>query len=582
MLNQSRFCLLRLLCLALATICVSQGVLSAQEEKVPVEQIVPGKTFALISVPDVQELKARFGETVWADFFDDPNMAFLREKILKVFDESIKDVREEFGIDPKKLLEIPQGEISLAVSRISRGKIGVMLSVEYGDDATALEELLTAAEKKFEENKFDFEKQEIEGTTIYCYTPPTDALAKPEGVCWFQKDGFFVVTNQPAMSQAILVRWDGENNDVLAENESFRYTMERCRTVGGRPAAYWYLDPVGMVQTSMEAVGSTTQQALAMTVIPQLGLDRLKAVGGTFDLATEKYEDVSRTFVYAEGPHRGILKMLQAETRPIEPPKWVTAKAESFVSMNWDIKGAWTEVRTMVDSFQGAGALDVMLDRLADHPDSPGLHPQKDFIDLLTGTIHFEQTGRDPSEDADPASLIEGNIVVALELIDADRMTKVLETLQMTEGSPLKRRAFQGTTIYELDVPNGVSVSLMVSRKTLFLSSDKRRIEQIARSDDSTESLADSAAFRRLTSDAPESASIWGMEQTGLQVEQLLDQFKALLTVLDSGSEGTSEADSSKLPTPEALKKYATDSFFYAIPDDRGVYLESHTPRVRR
>ncbi|HSG72877.1 MAG TPA: hypothetical protein VLA12_20860, partial [Planctomycetaceae bacterium] len=356
-----------------------------------------------------------------------------------------------------------------------------MLSIEYGEDATALDELLAAAEKKFEENKFDLERREIDGTTIYCYSPPTDAVANAEGVCWFQKDGFFVVTNQPAMSEAILVRWDGKNNAVLAESGSFRYTMERCRTTGGAPAAYWYLDPIGLVQVGLEAGGSTTQQAMIMAVLPQLGLDRLKAIGGTYDFATEKFEEVSRTFVYAEGPHRGILKMLQAESRPIEPPRWVSAKAESFISLNWDIKGAWSEVRTLVDSFQGAGALDVMLDRLADHPDSPGLHPQKDFIDLLSGTIQFEQTGRDASALDQPESLIGGNIVVALGLNDADRMAKVIETLQMAEGSPLKRRAFQGATIYDIDVPNDVSVSLMVARKTLFLSSDKGRIEQIAR-----------------------------------------------------------------------------------------------------
>ncbi|HSG70640.1 MAG TPA: hypothetical protein VLA12_09520, partial [Planctomycetaceae bacterium] len=99
---------------------------------------------------------------------------------------------------------------------------------------------------------------------------------------------------------------------------------------------------------------------------------------------------------------------------------------------------------------------------------------------------------------------------------------------------------------------------------------------------ENTESLSDSAAFRRLTSEAPESASIWGLEQTGLQVERLLDQVKAVLSVLDPANSGNLENDLEKLPSAEALKKYATDSFFYAIPDERGVYLESHTPRVRR
>ncbi|HSG71125.1 MAG TPA: hypothetical protein VLA12_11960, partial [Planctomycetaceae bacterium] len=97
MLTQNCSRLSRWFCLTLATIYVSPSVLSAQDEKIPVEQIVPDKTVALLSVPNVEELKSRFGETVWADFFDDPEMSFLREKILEVFDESMKGAEEELG-----------------------------------------------------------------------------------------------------------------------------------------------------------------------------------------------------------------------------------------------------------------------------------------------------------------------------------------------------------------------------------------------------------------------------------------------------------------------------------------------------
>jgi hypothetical protein len=575
------------LALCAFTLLLPSRMLPAEDAKIPIEQILPDRTLVLVSIPDVRELKSRFAETVWSDFLNDSEIKPLRDKLVKLFEKSTKDLERELGIGLPKLLEIPQGEVSFAVSRLARGKLGLLLSIEYGDDSTTLDRLLGEMEKKFEDNRFTSDKQEIEGVTVFQHTPPNQEPRSTESVCWFQKDGFFILSNQTAMLEAVLVRWDGTNNAVLAEVESFRYTRDRCRPPAGLPIAYWYLDPIGLVRSAMEAGGSTTQQAVVMTALPQLGLDRLKAIGGSIDLASEKYEEVTRMFVYAEGPHRGILKMMQAETRPIEPPGWVSASAESYLTMHWDIQGAWSEVREMVDSFQGAGALEVMLDRLADHPDSPGLHPQKDFIDLLSGTIHFEQTPLDSdATDEEEFSLLEANILVALELTDAARMSTVLDTLQQVAGSPLKRRSFQGATLYDIEIPGELStaVSLMVARQTLFIGSNPQRIEQIARGDEAANSLRDSASFKRLSADAPASASVWGMEQSGIELEGLIEQIELLFALLNPGEDEDLDLDEAgdELPSAETLEKYVTESFFYAIPDPRGVYMESHTPRIAR
>ena len=48
---------------------------------------------------------------------------------------------------------------------------------------------------------------------------------------------------------------------------------------------YWYLDPLFAVRTGLETQGAT-QQALFQTFLPRFGLDKLKSMGGSFDLAT--------------------------------------------------------------------------------------------------------------------------------------------------------------------------------------------------------------------------------------------------------------------------------------------------------
>jgi hypothetical protein len=548
------------------------------EDKVPAEQVLSPDTMLMVSVPSISELKSRFDETIWSDIFSNPEMAGMWEAVSKPIKEGLDEMKKETGIDWHDLKEIPSGEVTLSVTRVSRGKIGVALSVEYGDNEETLNKLLTKVEENLEDGESEKQVSEIEGTEVVQYAAAQDALPASQQVCWFQKDGFLVLSNELPALEAMLLRWDGENTDVLAEKEEFKYIRERCSSEGTQPAAYWYVDPLLLLKSAMEAGQSATQQAMVQVLLPRLGLDELKAVGGSIDLATERYEEVTQTVIYAEGPQVGLLKMFQANEVPISPPDWVSAEAESFIIYHWGLEAAVAEVRTMVDSFRGAGTFDVVLDQIAEHPGAQGLHPKKDFIDLLTGTMVVEITPSSSSDEATPTSLF------AMGLKDGQKMSDVLAKVQKTEGSGFESRTFQGSIIYSIPLAESNALNVLVSQDYLFLSNSAERIEQVIRGGDSYQRLKDSKVFQQLAAEAPESAGLWGMEQTGSQLERASKQISELLNTLPSpgGADNPARDLLENFPKPDVLKKYATNSFFYVTTDERGVYWKSYSLRVNK
>ncbi len=543
------------------------------EDKIPAEQVLPRNTMAMISVPSIQEFKARYDDTVWEDLFSNPEMTpfwnSLSEPVMKNLDE----LGKEYGVDWKELSKIPTGEVTLSVTRVKRGVIGVSVSLEYGEADDAVEKLLTSVEENLEKAEKTRQTVEIEETEVIYYDLLPEESKSKQQLAWFQKDGYLVVASQIGALEAILLRWDGENTDVLSEKDDFKYIRERCRVEDSEPVMYWYLDPLFAVRTGLETQGAT-QQALFQTFLPRFGLDKLKSMGGSFDLATERFENVSQVVVYAESPQVGVLQLLQAKSIAVNPPDWASANFQSFMIYHWKLDEALSAARTLVDMFQ-PGSFDRMMDGFADHPGAQGLHPQKDLLDLLKGTIAVEVTVP-PSGDAADKSLI----LMAAELKDSERMGDVLAKIQKMDNAAIKVRNFQGTTIYQFPLNGESNLEVTISQNTLFLTDSATRIEQLLRGGESMQRLKDSPQFLKMAEEAPESAGMWGISQNSLQVERISQQISNLLGQLPQ-NENSDEAREvlKSIPKSDALKKYFPDSFFYVTEDERGVYWKSYSLR---
>ena len=383
-----------------------------------------------------------------------------------------------------------------------------------------------------------------------------------------------------------MARWDGEHTATFAGNPIYRYIAKKGAADGPQPVLEWYFDPIATVQSVILASDPNNFQAqLALGFLPTLGLDKIKAIGGTVNIATPKFDDVSRTVIYVDTPRTGALNILKFPAIAQQPPKWVPADSTSYWSMNWDLQAAWRGVANIVDSFnaQGPGTFDQLADEAARQPDGPMIHPKKDLIDHLSGRIQLITDAPATAEGEPPVS----RYLVALGIKNAAGINATIGKLVNTPGSPLKARQFRGETIY--DLPNPVQIdpaagagglSMAVQQGQLMIAMPGTLLEQVIRGD--VKPLAQSAEYKQLATAFPAKSSVISFGKSDSQMKSVYDLIKGGgLPLPPEAGANALPLDFTKLPPFESIKKYLQPSGSYVIPDENGVVFVSFSLRAK-
>jgi hypothetical protein len=318
-----------------------------------------------------------------------------------------------------------------------------------------------------------------------------------------------------------------------------------------------------------------------MAVLPLLGLNNLKAIGGTVHMDTDEYDSVSRILVYVDQPVSGLLSVFHFPATKQAPPRWVTEDSTAYVAVNWDIPKAFSAVEGVIDQFMGPGFTAQKLDEWATDDNGPKIHIKKDVLDNLDGTI---TVASDSPDAAKPESF---RLLVALGVKDAKKAKAALDKVSKMQGIPVKTRDFKGEIIYTLEGIPGFGNSekemgLTVIQNHLMFSNDVARLEQVILGDKDRKPLADSEKYKKLAKHFPSETSIqWYQEQES--------QMKGIYEMLKSGKLAESAAaipplakllegiDFKKLPEFDVLKKYLPPTASYGVPHANGAEFVSFT-----
>ena len=189
-------------------------------------------------------------------------------------------------------------------------------------------------------------------------------------------------------------------------------------------------------------------------------------------------------------------------------------------------------------------------------------------------------------------------MLLAVALEDAKAFQATMSRLfEIAQGAP-KKREFQGTTIYDVDLPQmpnpnaaGAApfkgqVSFAVAKDTFFVTTDTSLLEQVLRPGASL--LEENAAFQSMVKEMPEQVS--GMtfvrpEESAHLVYDLIKsgQYeKAMQQLMGANARGPRPQQmpqigkvipNEKLPDFDTIKKYLTLSGSYSTTDDDGLVM---------
>ena len=117
-----------------------------------------------------------------------------------------------------------------------------------------------------------------------------------------------VVTDNREVLEGILGRAMGHHSrGSLAEHKPFQMVMNRCWADYGKggemPQMRWFIHPLGYAEASRAATPEYRRRKgkTILEVMRHQGVEAVQGLGGFADFASEEYELVHRTAVYAPG-----------------------------------------------------------------------------------------------------------------------------------------------------------------------------------------------------------------------------------------------------------------------------------------
>lgn len=565
--------------LACSAILMTSLTASGQTTKVISDQILPQDTYLYVSFPNITQMKDYMSSSSMGQMWNDAALDDFKAELHSAFDsdlqEGLMQVQEAIGMSVEELLQIPSGEMTMAISGGPSNTMGAVMFMDFGDKESQVSDLLDrAANALGGVPRLVREDESFDGTDLTMFRvqydgPVPTPLGKEFG--WFVKDERLVFANRIELLESVLSNWDGESTDNFASNDKYSYIMSKCQSGDRTSLTTFYMDPIGLFEKLVQT-GSLGQQAtmgagMAVGFLPTLGLNQMKAFGTVSEAGQGPFEAISRGVFYAEQPPRAVMEIFQLDATDSTPPDWVKDNVTAYIATKWKIGEAFTAVENLVDMFSGPGTFADQLNQLADR--EPGIHIKHDIVEQMTGEIKVITA---PGEGAGYGG---DQVLFSLGVRDDEGANAVLSKIANAAG--MDSRDFRGAEIFEVEGPENQSVKLTVSQGRMLLCIGGPLLEQVLLNDSDMKPLSASEEFRKIAEHFPASA-------LSVQFSRPAEQYRGLYEMLRSGEaadqfpgmdEIFARLDFTTLPPYESVSKYIKPTGGFTKEDENGMYMEA-------
>ncbi len=561
------------------------------------EKIHPDSTLLFVKVNNAAGLREAFRQSQFGQLWADPALKAFRDDMANRLDDASNDMKGKLGVNYRDLLELPQGAATLAVvvKDDPDAKPVLLVTADAGRNTSAMAEVLTKASRQGEEAGGKVAKEEFKGLSLYTIQMPKPKQAKesdptPPPVTWTHDKNLFIIGTDVDSVKDLIAHASGRDNS-LAATENYGQAVKK---LGQDAQVIWYVDANKALQILFKAgskgkQGANVDQLKAMSQV--LGVNGLKAAAGSFSLNSGDFDSVSKTFVLAPAPVQGLLKLFVMPRVNLKPEPWVPATLASYQTWSFNLDEAFKNLNDLANMFQ-PGVLNVLEQQLVGPNGGEPLNFKKDVFDPLGNRITLISDYKKPvTEDSQ-------RMLLGIALENEKEFQETLTKLIGLAGANPEKREFQGTTIYDFNMPdlpnpNGAKVqfkgpiSVTIAKRTLFIASARELLEQVLRGGGAA--LADSPTYQAVAKEVPEKVSSLSYVRPDEQARVSYDLLKsgqfeqALKGAGVAGGPDFSKVgklyDKDKLPDFSVFAKYLSQGGGYGVMEDEGMTFTSFTLR---
>ncbi len=413
---------------------------AAVAERPATTKLLPEKTLAYVCVPNTGELVEKFKAASMGRMLQDEKLKPFVGQLYGSAAQAFGQIQDRVGLPLDELLAVPQGEICLAVLPVEKSTPCFFLMMDVGDRLTSAQKLLDRADEELQNAGANKETETVGDVKINVYTMPQGGV---NTLVQFQRDGTIVLGTNLPVARQLLQRWDGGEGAGLSENKNFTSIYSRCKgTKDEHPQVVWYVDPIELAKAIM---GNSTAGRLGLAILPALGLDGLKGVGGSIILATEEFDAINHIHVLLDTPRSGVVKAAALGSGDTTPEPFIPADVTSYMTVHFDFETAFKEVAKLFNSFRGENALqNEAQNRIGERL---GVEFEKDLLGALDGRVTYATWIEKPVRFNSQTNL------VAIKLKDATAAKETLTKILGKFENIYKKESYGGVTYYEFEAP---------------------------------------------------------------------------------------------------------------------------------
>lgn len=430
---------LGLLALWLVVISIAKSS-QAFADRPPSACLLPDDTLVFVSVLDVPDAKDRFSRTTIAGILSDSSLQPVVADILSGLDQRTAPLRESVGLTTDDLLNLPQGELTFALVPREEGRPAPVVLIDTGEHVDDAKLLVQAIVERIEEAGNKRSERQVRETPITIFE---SVGRNQEDVAFFKRENTLVWSNDVAVLERVLTLWDGEEQATLAARDDFSQIMQRSRRHNPKPQVVWFVNPMAIFE---DTARDRMEMQVALMMVPALGLDGLKAVGGAIELNAGSYDSLWHAHLVLDSPRKGVLAMIQPKQGKMTPPDWVPADVSDYITLHWDLPVTIDELRKIYDTIRGEGGLDEFIATRMSGP--LGVDLLVEVVPALTGRFTFVRWIEKPVAERNSESGL-----LAVELLPEAGADELLRAVVQKHAARFMRREFSGAIYYEMIRP---------------------------------------------------------------------------------------------------------------------------------
>jgi hypothetical protein len=541
----------------------------ADEKRIRLEHRLSNDTCFLVSAQNFTDLKKRLQECSYGRLLNDDSLKDVKKQLFEFIAGEIQGSELPEGLTLDDLMAIPSGEAAFAMMKPTGSDVPFVVAVDFGDSKATVDKLIasfsetTDTESEYKKTKHggvDLHEFHYKGDDVDPKSPTSQAIAV------FVAGSTLVGTNLVTLSKSLIDNWNGAKADSLANTKAFQYIRQASRHNDQTPSVFWYLDFNMMLKGMLE--GSTDFAAnMVRGNLPAFGLDQFRAMGGSFELSTKKYDIIGRLVGYVEQPTSGILNVFRFPEAKLALPPWAPKGAVGIATMNWDIETAYTGTRDLANALIGKGNFAKAIQKLANDPMGPRVHVKLDVIDQLNGKLYIVQSPPILVDD-EPQ---DGPTLIAAEVKEEVQAKQIMARL-LGGNENFESRDFGGSRIYT-SKDEDLKLSITIAHGCVMVCDGPELLEATISIEDATKGVVASRHLQRLIKELPENASVVSLQETSQQFGVLYNYLRQV-AVPNLPKVG-------KLPDFSTLKHYFLPSAAYIVPTEQGFIQTSFSLQLK-